>query len=150
MSHFVDTTKKPRPENVGYHNTSLGIVDASKVSLQWSSLQYRGPRGPWQEDGMRIYEDMRSESLNANVLDYLLEHPDLIPRRWKKYCVVFWGTTFRDTNNDLCVGCLGFYKALNKWGIIVKLVDDYFGPSWPAAYPRQSWKDIAHKIIDRF
>jgi len=33
--------------------------------------------------------------LNANVLDYLLANPQLIPEEWKDKAVFFWGTIYR-------------------------------------------------------
>lgn len=34
------------------------------------------------------------EVANANMLDYLLAHPDLIPEEWKGEMVFFWGTIY--------------------------------------------------------
>ena len=99
---------------------------------------------------------MRGGSLNANVLDYLLEHPELIPKKWKKYRIVFWGTIYRfnkesgPSEGKEFVRCLYFYKGLKRWGNDLFTIDDgTLGPDSPTAYPRQSWKDIVHKIIDR-
>src|SRR3989344_5319984 len=33
--------------------------------------------------------------LNANILDYLLANPQLIPEEWKGKAVFFWGTIYR-------------------------------------------------------
>ncbi|MFH1170224.1 MAG: hypothetical protein V1704_01550 [Candidatus Vogelbacteria bacterium] len=41
--------------------------------------------------------------LNANVLDFLLKHPELIPEEWKCKTVFFWGTIYRDSVGRLCV-----------------------------------------------
>ncbi|WKZ26279.1 MAG: hypothetical protein QY304_02705 [Candidatus Paceibacterota bacterium] len=52
--------------------------------------------------------------LNANVLDYLLAHPDLIPDSWKvddqgrtRY-LLFWGTVYRSPGGRLCVRFLSW------------------------------------------
>jgi hypothetical protein len=77
--------------------------------------------------------------MNANVLDYLLANPDLIPEEWKKdekgntRYIFFWGTVYRRSNGNLCVRCLywddsGWYWSL-RW-----LVIDFFG-FYPAAVP---------------
>ena len=53
----------------------------------------------WREldrDGLHV--------LNANVLDYLLAHPELIPMEWKDKVVLFWGTTFRDNGHAYVAG----------------------------------------------
>lgn len=50
--------------------------------------------------------------LNANVLDYLLAHPHLIPEEWRFKVVFFWGTIYC-TGGSLCVRSLGWHP--NKW-----------------------------------
>ncbi|KKR14636.1 MAG: hypothetical protein UT43_C0020G0004 [Parcubacteria group bacterium GW2011_GWC1_39_29] len=163
MSHFVDTTKQPDDKDIVHHDTSLGAIDASKISLRWSSFQlYDRDHGKWSQlrggtlNGRKILEQMRNRSLNANVLDYLLGHQHLIPKKWKGYRVVFWGTIYRfnkesgPSEGKEFIRCLYFYKALNKWGCdLFTIDDDTLGPDSPTAYPRQGWKDILHKIIDR-
>jgi hypothetical protein len=58
-------------------------------------------------------------NLNANVLDYLLEHTELIPDTWKGKYIFFWGTIYYGTikhnpeHRNLCVRCL-FWKGA-KW-----------------------------------
>ncbi len=58
---------------------------------------------------------------NANLLDYLLANPHLIPEEWKGKLVFFWGTVYRDWNGRLCVrflhcdGDWGFYWLDNGW-----------------------------------
>jgi len=39
--------------------------------------------------------------MNANVLDYLLAHPELIPEDWKNKYVFFWGTIYRYSSGGL-------------------------------------------------
>ncbi len=58
------------------------------------------------------------ELLRANVLDYLLAHPEIIPNSWKEYrppkcrlvgCYIyFWGTIYQDKDGDLFVRCLHY------------------------------------------
>ncbi len=52
-------------------------------------------------------------TLNANVLDYLIRNPDLIPNEWKGTYVNFWGTIYRAQDHVLVVRCLYWYS--NKW-----------------------------------
>lgn len=53
-------------------------------------------------------------SLNANVLDFLLAHQDLIPDSWKMdsrkrpLFIFFWGTVYRGPGKRLFVRCLFF------------------------------------------
>lgn len=42
-------------------------------------------------------------ALNANVLDYLLAHQELIPGSWKGKLVFFWGTIYRRSDGKLYV-----------------------------------------------
>lgn len=66
-----------------------------------------GPR-----DGRTISgEDLRKllvdkPVLNANVLDYLLAHQELIPEEWKGRSVFFWGTIYRGFLNTSYVRAL--------------------------------------------
>ena len=53
--------------------------------------------------------------LNANVLDYLLAHPELIPESWKGKAVFFWGTIYRGSDGRLCVRYLGWRGAGWDW-----------------------------------
>ena len=41
--------------------------------------------------------------LNANILDYLLAHPELIPEEWKGKCVFFWGTIYHNSSDGLYI-----------------------------------------------
>jgi len=48
-----------------------------------------------------IFEDFNNKpALNANVYDYLLKHPDIIPASWIRNCVCFWGTIFSCENRE--------------------------------------------------
>lgn len=52
---------------------------------------------------------------NANLLDYLLAHPDIIPDEWKRNefrIIFFWGTEYRDADGKLCVRYLCW---LGRW-----------------------------------
>lgn len=51
--------------------------------------------------------------LNANVLDYLLANPELIPHEWKGKYVFFWGTIYRDSDGNLYVRYL--YWQGGRW-----------------------------------
>ena len=91
---------------------------------------------PNQQDGKRIEGNkLRKELenkpiLNANVLDYLLAHPELIPEDWKEdekgdtRFIFFWGTIYRNSRGGLYVRFLywgdgswywGFYWLDNDW-----------------------------------
>ena len=53
--------------------------------------------------------------MNANVLDYLLAHPELIPEDWKNKYVFFWGTIYRYSSGGLCVRYLCWNGSKWRW-----------------------------------
>ena len=68
---------------------------------------------------------------NANVLDYLLAHPELISESWKGKAVFFWGTIYRDADGGLCVRYLYWGGAV--WGWFCYWLGCEFDCSGPAA-----------------
>lgn len=74
--------------------------DPARVQLWLSESQQNGKH----IEGNRLREELADKPcLNANVLDYLLAHPDLIPEDWKRLCIFFWGTIYCDVDGRLCV-----------------------------------------------
>lgn len=75
--------------------------------------------------------------LNANVLDYLMAHPHLIPEEWKKdehgrtSYIFFWGTIYRDRGDDLSVRCLCWCDGRWHWNCF--WLDGGWGGVNPAA-----------------
>lgn len=53
--------------------------------------------------------------LNASVLDYLLEHQNLIPKSWKKKSVMFWGTIYLAPNKQKMIRFMQFVESLNQF-----------------------------------
>lgn len=104
----------------------------------------------WKKDGMSLYlsekqrngnyihgNDLRKELesqpvLNATVLDYLIEHPELYPEDWKDKYIHFWGTIFRNSGGRLCVRC-GYWNE-------GRVVSSYrwLGRGWLGLYPAAS------------
>jgi hypothetical protein len=83
-----------------------------------------------------VVRDLRKELngkliLNANVLDYLLAHPELIPEEWKGKYIFFWGTIYRDSGGDLSVRYL--YWSGSEWNWDYNWLDDDFNSDNPAA-----------------
>jgi hypothetical protein len=86
------------------------------IALQLSESQKNRER--------TLGNDLRNELrdtpvLNANLLDYLLKYPDLIPEGWKRdgegntLHIFFWGTIYRDHEGFLCVRYL--YWNHGRW-----------------------------------
>lgn len=76
-------------------------------------------------------EVSKRDVLDANVLDYLLAHPQLVAESWKGTRVFFWGTIYRFHDGSLCVRFLFWYGDRCRWSYIW-LGDDFCGNS-PAA-----------------
>lgn len=84
-------------------------------------------------DGKGIRRELeRRPALNANVLDYLLEHTELIPEDWKDKEVSFWGTVYRDCDKrGLWVRYL--YWDSGWWRCNLSWIDRAWYGSSPAA-----------------
>lgn len=111
--------------------------------LEWDPTKVNFHLSENQKDGKVIRgNELRKELasmavLNANVLDYLLKNPQLIPDEWKKdengntRYIFFWGTIYRHSVGYLCVRCLSFYGGRWRWGY--GWVDDDWSDGGPAA-----------------
>jgi hypothetical protein len=63
--------------------------------------------------------------LNANVLDYLIEYPELIPEEWKTIKgVIFYGTIYKFGSNE-CVRFLRWRAGRWDWDFID--IDGWWG-----------------------
>lgn len=51
----------------------------------------------------------------AQVLDFLLAHPELIPESWKGKAIFFWGTIYCGADGFLCVRFLGWDGGRWRW-----------------------------------
>ncbi len=51
--------------------------------------------------GTELREKLKGRPvMNANLMDYLLAHQELIPDDWKGKGICFWGTIYRAPNGD--------------------------------------------------
>ena len=94
-------------------------LEMSKVKLHLSRNQVDGS----VIEGNKLREELASKPvLNANVLDYLLLHQVLIPEEWKRDAnkcmrwIFFWGTIYRNSNNNLFVRYLFWNNGMWDWG----------------------------------
>jgi len=115
VGHVVDRTKAPNlpfPGCVIYEHNGNDLVrlelrsddlylDNKKVVLRVVENNFIGCR----LTGHEVYSALgNSPVLDASVLDYLLEHLELIPESWKvnrfghTQSIFFWGTIFRDSS----------------------------------------------------
>ena len=88
------------------------VFDHAKVTLYLSNKQQNG--GYISGNDLRK-ELRRKRTLNANVLDYLLKNPHLIPEEWKGKYIFFWGTIYRYSDGGLCVRYLCFHGGGWRW-----------------------------------
>lgn len=102
--------------------------DPARIQLYLSEEQKQG-----RVQGCKLYKKLKElfrpkNILNANVLDFLLAHTELIPEEWKDKCIFFWGTTYKDDEGILCVR----YLLWNAWSC--RWIDiDYWDSERPAA-----------------
>lgn len=100
----------------------------SKILLYFSDFQINGR----SIEGNKLRKELDNQLvLNANVLDYLLAHPELIPEEWKGKYIFFWGTIYRDSGGDLYVRCLSWGGS--KWDWHCNWLDNDFDSGHPAA-----------------
>ncbi|HQB76530.1 MAG TPA: hypothetical protein PLI25_03055 [bacterium] len=87
--------------------------DPAKISLYLPRKQKKGIEG---EELRKILAN--KPVMNANILDYLLDHPELIPEDWKDKYVFFWGTIYRLPNGVPAVRCLEWDYYKQSWGYV--------------------------------
>jgi len=133
QNHLIDCDANPfLPEGwkeVEYHKKG-GILewDLTKVKLHLSPNQQNGKT----IKGHELREELANEPvLNANVLDYLLAHPELIPEEWKGKCIFFWGTIYRYSGDSLFVRYLCWSGG--RWGWDYGWLDGGWDSHSPAA-----------------
>ena len=83
-------------------------------------------------EGNKLRKELANKDvLNANVLDYLLAHPELIPEEWKGKLIFFWGTIYRDSDGRLYVRYLRWGGS--RWNSGYGWLDNGFYSGNPAA-----------------
>lgn len=91
---------------------ACGFVEFTpkNVSLYMPKKQEKGNIG-----GNHLWTELWNKPfMNANVLDHLLAHPEIIPEEWKGKCIFFWGTFYKDEHGIICVRYLKFLGN-SKW-----------------------------------
>lgn len=113
----ITTNKKPFiPDGwMIESHTPAGAFDLDNVQLHLEPEQEKS-----YLKGTILRERLKDKTcLDASVLDYLLEHTDLIPETWKGKYVYFWGTIYRHSVGGLYVRCLcwrdGEWYWSNLW-----------------------------------
>jgi len=132
VKHLIDCSADPYlPNNwkvVEHRRTGQLEWDPTKIFPYLSDQQKEG--GVIR--GLKLREELKGKPvLNANVLDYLLAHPELIPEDWKDKAVFFWGTIYRDSDGRLCVRYLIWDDG--RWNRRYHWLDNGWNASSPAA-----------------
>ncbi len=133
VQHVIDCNAKPRVSQgwkVEEHKKGGQLMlDVSRIKLHLSPNQMGGN----YIQGNKLRKELASEKvLNANVLDYLLAHPELIPEDWKGKYTFFWGTMLRRYSNDsLYVQCL--YYSVGSWFARYYWLGSYLSGNDPSA-----------------
>lgn len=115
IEHFIDCDAAPFTPSgwsVEEHKKSgLFKFDPAKISFYLSKKQKKGSIG-----GHDLRKDLADKPvMNANVLDYLLPHPELIPEEWKGKYIFFWGTIYRYSDGRLRVRSLSWFGSGWVW-----------------------------------
>jgi len=137
VEHFIDCDADPFvPSGWTVESHKKGgqfAFNPAKVNLHLSPNQQGGEH----IEGNKLHKKLANEPvLNANVLDFLLKNPTLIPEEWKRDAsgniryIFFWGTIYH-SDGGLCVRYLHWGGGSWRWGSSW-LDDDWLGSS-PAA-----------------
>jgi hypothetical protein len=120
--HVIDCDADPFvPEGLQVEEHQKGgsfTWDPKMVRFYLSNLQQNGKC----IRGEKLRAELRDKQVvNANVLDYLVGHPHLIPEEWKRdeesrtRCIFFWGTIYRYSDGRLSVRYLSWYGDRWYW-----------------------------------
>lgn len=120
VEHVIDCDAQPFvPDGWSVEEHQKGGAFKWDKETQKDALYLsKGQAGSKYIEGNKLRKELTDKStpvLNANVLDYLLANPHLIPEEWKGKCVFFWGTVYRGRGGDLCVRCLYWSGGGWRW-----------------------------------
>jgi len=86
--------------------------DPTKVRLHLDEEQLNGK---WI-NGTKLHLKLKALPIyNANLLDFYLKNPHLIPEEWKGKFIYFWGTIYRDADGCLYVRYLCWRGEGWRW-----------------------------------
>lgn len=135
IEHLIDCDADPFTPNgwkVEEHK-QCGKIEFGAANIEFYLSK---KQGSGVIEGHKLREELKGGPvLNANVLDYLLENPHLIPEDWKKdehgntRFIFFWGTIYRCSGGSLCVRCLFWSGGQWHWR------DDWLECGWNSLSP---------------
>lgn len=135
--HVIDCDATPSiPDGLSILPDDEQLPNRVQGAFKWDKesqenalhLDKRQKGGEWIQ-GNKLRNKLRKALSNqpvltANLLDYLLDKPHLIPEEWKGKAVFFWGTIYRDPDGDLFVRFL-FWRG-DRWNSSF----DWLGSDW--------------------
>lgn len=135
--HIIDCGAPSNPQPFGkmftiaeHREMGEWKFDPTQVDFYLSDVQKNGR----SLRGQQLREELADKPvLNANVLDYLLDHQELIPEGWKSYDrhnqhrLFFWGTLYADFKGRLYLRYLEWWMKDNTWTHGYHWVDDDWG-----------------------
>lgn len=121
VEHVIDCDAQPYlPDGRSVEEHQKGGAFKWDKETQKDALYLsKGQAGSKYIEGNKLRKELTDKStpvLNANVLDYLLANPHLIPEEWKGKYVFFWGTVYRRRDGSLYVRCLYWLDGRWSWG----------------------------------
>ncbi|MBU6214484.1 hypothetical protein KGM48_01415 [Patescibacteria group bacterium] len=121
VEHVIDCDAQPFvPDGWSVEEHQKGGAFKWDKETQKDALYLsKGQAGSKYIEGNKLRKELTEKStpvLNANVLDYLLANPHLIPEEWKGKYVFFWGTVYRYRVGNLYVRCLYWDDGGWFWG----------------------------------
>lgn len=132
--HLIDCDADPMVPNgwkVEEHTKGGQLeFDPAKVALYLSKQQ----QGDKYIEGNKLRKELKGKPVfNANVLDYLLAHTNLIPEEWNGKAIFFWGTIYRRSVGGLYVRYLFWDDG--RWDWLYNWLGNYFLAFYPAVVP---------------
>jgi hypothetical protein len=135
------------PADARLSSTQVHVIDCDAdpfVPTEWTVEEHqKGGQFIWNVSQVRLYlsdqqskrhgrirgttlraELERKHIFNANVLDYLLAHPVLVPDEWKSKVILFMGTIYSDSRNFRFIRCLRW--GTEGWGSGYVWLDEIF------------------------
>lgn len=144
-AHIIDCDADPFPLDTGEwgEEKTCSVEEHRKGgSFTWDPTRVRPYLSEKQKNGSKyiLGNELREELkfqpvLNTTVLKYLYkpENRHLIPEEWKDGReVYFWGTIYREDDDDLCVMFLCWYES-SGWGYGHRILSQFFRANCPAA-----------------
>ncbi len=134
VKHLVDLDANPFvPDGWKVEEHTIGGQfewSPTAVALYLSTKQQNGG----VIGGHDLRKEMKNQRVfNANLLDFLLANPHLIPEEWKGKYVFFWGTIYRSSDGNLCVRFLRWVG--DEWFWYYSWLDSAWNADYPAAVP---------------